>query len=179
MNNIENQIQLLRAEEQDKPVIRNLMQYYQYDTTEYNNDDPSSFGLFDYKYLDHYWTDYGKEIEGRVAYIIKISDSLAGFVLVNNYSVFNKDSNTKTIAEFFIMRKWRKKGIGKDIAFRILDTHEGLWEVKQEKENIIAQKFWESVVNQYTDGRYRKHESHQPEWDGPIIYFNKKIEGHS
>ncbi|WP_270168594.1 GNAT family N-acetyltransferase [Paenibacillus sp. SYP-B4298] len=174
MNTKENQIQLLRAEEHDKPVIRNLMQYYQYDTTEYNNEDPSPFGLFDYNYLDHYWTDHGKETEGRVAYIIKIRGNLAGFAMVNNFSVINCDSNAKTIAEFFIMRKWRKQGIGRNVALRIFDTHMGGWEVKQEKENLIAQKFWESVVKQYTNGRYNKQESYEPKWDGPIIYFNKQ-----
>ncbi|OBR68923.1 hypothetical protein A7K91_14925 [Paenibacillus oryzae] len=59
------------------------------------------------------------------------------------------------------------------IAFRIFDTHMGGWEVKQEKENFVAQKFWESVVKQYSNGRYNKQELCQPKWDGPILYFNK------
>ncbi|TBL80695.1 GNAT family N-acetyltransferase [Paenibacillus thalictri] len=166
-----NRIQLIQAEEQDKAVIRNLMQYYQYDATEYNQEDPSPFGLFNYNYLDHYWTDHGKNNEGRVAYIVKVNGNLAGFALVNNFSYVLKGADVKTIAEFFIMRKYRKQGVGREVAFRIFDTHPGFWEVKQEKENAIAHQFWKSTVDRYTGGNYDKLESYPPVWDGPIVYF--------
>jgi len=57
-------IELITADEQDKPIVRNLMQNYQYDSSEHTNEDPGRFGLFDYKYLDHYWTEREKKKRG-------------------------------------------------------------------------------------------------------------------
>ncbi|WP_160496880.1 hypothetical protein [Paenibacillus dendrobii] len=92
------------------------------------------------------------------------------YIYNNSVSDGKQDEETKSIAEFFIMRKWRKQGIGREVATRIFDRHKGNWEVKQEKENYNAQKFWETVINQYCNGRYTKKES-LPKWDGPIIFF--------
>ncbi|WP_010275222.1 GNAT family N-acetyltransferase [Paenibacillus senegalensis] len=174
MNNTNYNIQVVQADVHEKQVIRNLIQFYQYDASEHSHDDPSPFGLFDYNYLDHYWTPHGRDAEGRAAYLIRVNDSLAGFALINDHSILNKP-DTKTIAEFFIMRKWRKKGVGRQAALTIFDTHPGLWEVKQEKENKIAQKFWQSVIQSYTGGAYTRLESHPPAWDGPLIYFSKPL----
>ncbi|WP_188989198.1 GNAT family N-acetyltransferase [Paenibacillus nasutitermitis] len=166
-------IELITADEHDKPILRNLMQYYQYDSSAYTNEDPGRFGLFDYKYLDHYWTDQGKEEEGRQAFLVKVNHMLGGFVLVNNHSILKKPGNeTKTIAEFFIMRKWRRQGVGKEVAYKTFEIHKGIWEIKQEKENIGAQRFWENVINEYTAGNFKRVESVGDDWDGPVIWFD-------
>lgn len=177
MNNTEN-IEVRRAEKTEKAIIRNLMEYYQYDATEFNNEDLCSLGLFGYKYLDHYWTEHGNEVEGRIPYLVKVNGNIAGFVLINNFSLYDRkpDVKTNTIAEFFIMRKWRKLGVGRKAAIKIFDHHQGNWEVKQEKENYVAQIFWESVIQQYSNGRYTKIESFLPKWEGPIIIFNNQYE---
>jgi len=165
-------IELIKAEEQDKSILRNLMRYYRYDLSEHNHDDPDPFGLFDYKYLDHYWTSHGINEEGRIAYLVKVNKMLAGFILLNNHNTLEENcGKVLTIAEFFIMRKWRNQGVGRDVANKIFNSHDGIWEIKQEKNNKVAQKFWENVINQYTDGHYRKVDSYEPQWDGPIICF--------
>ncbi|WP_199621312.1 GNAT family N-acetyltransferase [Paenibacillus alkalitolerans] len=175
MNN--DQIEIILGRENDKPIFRNLMQLYKYDTSDYTLEDPSSFGLYEYRYLDHYWTPHGIHEEGRKAYLIKLQGQLAGFVLVNNHSLKNSiNQPVMSIAEFFVMRKWRRYGVGRFVAYHIFDTFDGEWEVKQEKENRTAQIFWESIINEYTNGKYIRLESHEPEWDGPVIRFRKEIE---
>jgi len=115
----------------------------------------------------------GKKEEGRQAFLVKVNDMLAGFVLVNNYCMMKEPGNeTKTIAEFFIMRKWRRQGVGKEIAFKTFDIHKGNWKIKQEKENIGAQRLWEHVINEYTAGNFKKVESVGDDWDGPVIWFD-------
>jgi predicted acetyltransferase len=166
-------IEILKGNLNDKPIFRNLMQYYLYDTSDFTLEDPNSFGQFEYNYLDHYWTGHGVNFEGRVAYLVKVNDLLAGFALVNNFNIaIESDNNTRNISEFFIMRKWRRHGVGKYVAQYIFNTFQGLWEVKQQKENTSAQHFWEAVVSEYTNGNYTKSDSHLPEWDGPVIRFN-------
>jgi len=165
-------ITILEGKLNDKPVFRNLMQYYQYDMSEYSKEDPNTFGQFDYKYLDHYWTEHGKTEEGRTAYLVKVNDQYAGFVLVNNFSLDSKVlGSRKSIAEFFILKKWRKNGIGKMTAFKIFDTYKGQWEIKQMEANLPSHHFWLSVVDEYTKGQYERIASHLPEWTGPVLRF--------
>lgn len=165
-------IEIIQGQEEHKPIFRNLMQFYQYDTSDYTLKDPNPFGQFDYKYLDHYWTDHGINNEGRRAYLIRVNGFWGGFVLVNNFKMSTGiDEGCKNIAEFFVMRKWRRQGIGKYVAHQIFDTFHGQWEVKQEKENIGAHKFWICVIDEYKSGNYERVESYGSEWDGPIIWF--------
>jgi len=174
----EMKIEIVKGQINDKPIFRNLMQFYKYDASGYTLEDPNSFGQFDYNYLDHYWTDSGINQEGRVAYLVKVEGLLAGFALINNFNLTYKNSErTRSVAEFFIMRKWRRKGIGKCVAMLIFNTFNGTWEVKQEKENTGAHRFWENVINEYTHGNYIKEDSHEPEWDGPVIRFNNVSSG--
>lgn len=168
-------IEILQATVDQKPILRNLMQYYKYDTSEYTLADPNPFGQFDYNYLDHYWTEHGMKSEGRTAYLVKVNGQLAGFALVNNFDLGLKcRDDARNIAEFFIMRKWRRLGVGKAAAFTLFNCFQGQWEVKQERENQIAQRFWEAAIREYTNGNYVKLDSHLPEWDGPVIRFHSR-----
>jgi predicted acetyltransferase len=173
ITNHELQIQIIKGKLNDKPLFRNLMQFYKYDTSDFTLEDPNSFGQFDYNYLDHYWTEAGIQKVARTAYLIKVNEQLAGFALVNNFNLsLNTENGTRNIAEFFIMKKWRRHGVGKYAACFIFDTFDGQWEVKQEPENKAAHRFWQIVIDEYTNGSYTRVESQLPEWDGPVIYFH-------
>lgn len=43
-----------------KSVLRQLMELYKYDFSEYELDDVNEQGYYDYAYLDHYWTEDGR-----------------------------------------------------------------------------------------------------------------------
>lgn len=59
-------IELEQISIDEKPVLRNLMQFCFHDYSEFNKEDVGPYGLFNYKYLDHYWTE-----PGRFAYFVK------------------------------------------------------------------------------------------------------------
>ncbi|GGF95057.1 GNAT family N-acetyltransferase [Paenibacillus abyssi] len=167
------QIKLLDGAVADKPVFRNLLQLYRYDTSEFNGKDPDKHGIFDYKYLDHYWTEHGRAEEGRIPILIQINDLLAGFALINNFSlVVPRTLETRHLAEFFIMRKWRRRQIGKAIVTEIFDNYQGHWEIRQERENVNAQQFWRNVIHEYTNGGYQEIDQQDERWNGPIQSFN-------
>ncbi|RXZ76745.1 acetyltransferase [Paenibacillaceae bacterium] len=173
INHDGNQIKLLEGTVSDKPVIRNLMQLYRYDTSEFNGKDPDRHGIYDYKYLDHYWTEHGQNEEGRHAILVQINDLLAGFAFINNFSlIVPRTPTTRSLAEFFIMRKWRRRKFGKVIANEIFEMFPGHWEIRQERENVNAQHFWRKVVGEYTSGGYKEVNVNNEEWDGPIQTFN-------
>ncbi|MEC0128710.1 GNAT family N-acetyltransferase [Paenibacillus pabuli] len=142
--------ELIQASKKYEDIIRNLMQFYIYDFSEFVKCDVEDDGLFGaYPYLEDYW----KEVNHRFPYIIKQEDKYIGFVLVR--FIESEERNYYSIAEFFIMKKYRKEGIGKAVAKQIFDLHKGQWEVYQLESNKQAQVFWNKVINEYTQGEFK------------------------
>jgi len=60
------------------------------------------------------------------------------------------------MAEFFIDRRHRRRGLGRSAVRLILDRFAGRWEILEYTRNPAAVQFWRSVVGSYTQGRYRE-----------------------
>ncbi|MGG4489240.1 GNAT family N-acetyltransferase [Metabacillus idriensis] len=134
------------ARNYDRDIIENLLQYYFYDFTEYNGAGVNAQGRFnDYPYFENYWNE-----EGRFPYLIKVKEENAGFALIR----YDASEGYFSIAEFFIMKKFRRSGLGKQIAHRLFGLHSGKWEVVQLEKNKPAQSFWRKVIKDYTSGNY-------------------------
>ena len=94
--------------------------------------------------MEEYW----RNENDRFPYIIKKNNKYVGFVLVK---LIEFGSRTYfSMAEFFIMKKYRRNGVGKAVAFEIFKLHKGQWEVYQKETNKPAQIFWEKVIREYT-----------------------------
>lgn len=132
---------------EDKPLIRRMMDLYLYDFSEMAGFDLDAHGYYHYAYLDHYWVE-----PDRHPFLVRVDGKLAGFVLVNRHTL--STDNEFAIAEFFIMRKYRRQGIGRAVAFNIFDRFHGKWEVYEIIENTSAQAFWRKVIGEYTQGHY-------------------------
>lgn len=157
-------VQILPAQSSEKGVLENLMHLYLYDFTEFTGDDVDEKGRFVDEYLDRYWTE-----PGRYPFLIKVDGKLAGFVLVRDTVRPEDGQVTHHIAEFFILRKYRRRQIGRYAAWKIFDRFPGRWHVAEIRENVPAQHFWRKVIGEYTGGKYE--EITPPEWDGPIQSF--------
>jgi len=144
---IEN-VSLIRASSEHKPVIRNLMQFYIYDFSGFVDLDVNGDGLFPpYKGLNEYWSD-----KDRFPYIIQKGNTYIGFALVR--WVASEQKKYYSMAEFFILKKYRREGIGRSIAMQLFDLYPGNWEVFQRESNLPAQLFWQDVINAYTKGDF-------------------------
>jgi predicted acetyltransferase len=143
-------MELLKVSFEKKMILRNLMELYQYDTSQFEDEsdnDVNEYGLFDYKYLDHYWTE-----EGRHPFFIMKSGKLAGFVLVREISVSDDVSPMFSMAEFFILRKYRMQGIGKEVAHKMFEMFKGGWSVSWLEKNLPAKTFWTRTIQEYSNG---------------------------
>jgi predicted acetyltransferase len=160
-------IEIRPASIDDKPLLQRMMELYQYDFSEFEGNDLDSHGCFGYCYLDLYWVE-----PDRHPFIVRVDGKLAGFVLVNRYTYMH--GGDWTIAEFFIMRKYRRQGIGKRVAFAILDRSPGAWEVQQTETNLPAQAFWRKVISEYTNGNYEETYVRDERWRGPIRSFRTR-----
>lgn len=156
-------ISIDKATIEEKSVLRNLMELYNYDFTEFDPEDVNEHGLYGYKYFDHYWTD-----EGRYPFLVRVDGKYAGFALVRVIE-FGYDIYTFSMAEFFVMKKYRKTGVGKYIAMELFNKFKGKWKVAVIEENKPAQLFWRKVVQEYTGGKFE--EVREEGWSGPIEAF--------
>ena len=69
-------VEILPAQLEDKPVLRHLLQLCLYDYSEFNGNEVNEHGLFDYPYLDSYWTESGRFpflvwVEGKLGDLLK------------------------------------------------------------------------------------------------------------
>ncbi|MGC4107344.1 MAG: GNAT family N-acetyltransferase [Thermomicrobiales bacterium] len=140
-------IDIVPAELHDKPVIANLMQLYLYDFSEATGWTVNAHGIYDYRYLDHYWTE-----DGRFPFVIRVDGKLAGFAFIR--TIETGDGPEHHLAEFFVMRAFRRSGVGTTVACQIFDRFPGRWEVAQIEQNVDAQRFWRRVIDRYTSGSY-------------------------
>lgn len=144
-------IELIQVQEEDREVLAHLIELYEYDFSEFENSDVNKYGLYGYSYLDYYWTE-----DNRYAYFIKVNGKLAGFVMVCGFCYVSKEPDTLCMSEFFVMKKYRRQGIGKYAAKEVLKKHPGKWELTVHPNNSISHNFWNQVVTELTNGDYHK-----------------------
>lgn len=160
------EIRVLAAEQSYQEALRNLFQLYTYDFSEVLPLDVEETGRFKEDSLDSYWKD-----AWRFPFLLRADDHLAGFALVHHRSKLSTANNVWDMAEFFVLRKYRRAGVGKRAAHEIFATHRGEWEVRQRDANVAATSFWRSVISAYTSGHFREERLDDERWRGPVQRF--------
>jgi predicted acetyltransferase len=148
-------------------VLDNLAELYQHDFTEFDDrDDVGDDGRFGFDKLPLYWIE-----PGRHPFLVKVDGKYAGFALVREVSHFGADARVADMTEFFVMRKYRRKGVASHVARAVFDMFPGPWEVRVIHNNTPAQAFWRRIVGEYTSGAYTEREVNDERWNGPVLTF--------
>jgi len=148
--------ELVRVEKGRKEILRNLLEKYEYEFSQYDRGmEINDLGLFGYDYLDNYWTE-----ENRWAYFIMADGRLAGFVMVNDYPEDKSRETDFSMAEFFVMHKYRRLGVGTQAAIKAFDLHRGRWQLRRHPCNQPSVGFWDRVVSDYTGGSFECAKGH-------------------
>jgi len=142
-------VQLIKANFKDHDRLYSLAQFYQYDFTEFLPGDLDEEGSFPYINVRFYLQP------GRQAYLVRVDEHLAGFVFVEETAP-HRGGPGRYIAEFFVMRRFRREGVGRTLAFKIFDTYKGYWEIAEVGPNLPAQAFWRAVIGEYTHGNFKE-----------------------
>ena len=150
----------------ERPVLENLFQLYAYDWSELGWLDVGRDGRFADPSLAAYWQD-----NDRHPFLIRVDGRLAGFALVTGTSRLTGAAGVFDMAEFFVMRKYRRKGVGFAAASAAFDRFSGRWEIRQRDENVGATEFWRRVIARYTDGSYHEVRCDDATWVGPVQTF--------
>ncbi|MDD3335426.1 MAG: GNAT family N-acetyltransferase [Eubacteriales bacterium] len=161
---------------EEREILANLLEKYSYEFSQYNKLDVNSLGLYGYPYLDYYWTE-----SKRWAYFVEVNGKLAGFIMVNDYPEVPEEKTDYCISEFFILSKYRRNGVGKESLYQVLKLHRGKWQLKRHPHNIGSVYFWNSVINEYTNGNFRLIEAypnHEVDYEdgtpADVFFFENK-----
>jgi predicted acetyltransferase len=132
----------------DAAVLSNLLELYSHDLSDVFAVEPGSDGRFGYEKLPLYWV----EPENRFPFLIRAGARLAGFALVTRGSPASADPNDFDIAEFFVLRRHRRSGVGRRAAFLLRNRFAARWIVRVSEGNQNGLRFWANVIAEYTSG---------------------------
>lgn len=161
-----------RAAADEAHIIANLMQFYIHDFSElwFDREVEGELGVdgrySDYPYLDSYWED-----PARTPWLFRINGLPVGFALVNDYA-HTPTPVDQAVAEFFVVRKHRRRGVGLAAAHALFGTAWGVWEAAVVRRNTGALAFWRRAAATYPGVRDLVEEDrHDAQWDGAVIRF--------
>ncbi|MBB5019154.1 putative acetyltransferase [Chitinivorax tropicus] len=133
-------IDLIRTELSALPIIRNLYQFYAYDSSDWEGSDVEENGQFylDGDYLRRYWDE-----PGWSANLIKVNDEIAGFLLIEHDSL--PDLPFPEFADLFLLKRFRRMGIGQQIVEGVMLATAHPWIVMSYEADETSQAFWQSI----------------------------------
>ncbi len=156
-----------RATHDEQPIVANLLQFCLYDLCDCGDGpawDVAGDGRFPYhRDLASFFTN-----PMRHAFLARVDGNIAGFGLVIEYL---EPQRRAAWSEFFVLRKYRRQGVGARLATFVFDQFPGPWEVKERERNTGAITFWRQLIGQITDGRYTEETWSSEHGHGPVQRF--------
>jgi len=165
-------VEVTLAPEAECELIAGLFQFYVYDFSELepaesDNLDFDARGLFGPpERLPEYWRE-----PGRQAHLIRVGGKPAGFALVDAASHLGAPID-RNMAEFFVARKYRRRGVGAEAVRQVLQGNPGRWEVAVLWRNLGALAFWPGAIAEAGAVDLTAHDGDQVrDWDGLVWSF--------
>lgn len=122
----------------DRPAIENLIQLYLYDMTDEGVWPIGDDGRYGYDLLDRFW---------QCPYLLRVDGELAGFALVIDECPLTGDKPRWFMAEFFILRGYRRQGHGSRALADLFARHPGTWHIGVMHSHPKAVAFWDSALS--------------------------------
>jgi predicted acetyltransferase len=154
----------------DRSVLRRMVELYQYDMLDYWPQQLNAHGEFGHIAVERYLRN--PLLRG---YFFLVDGQYAGFGLVD--PDVSLPGNQFWMGQFFVMRPYRRLGVGKLAAFHLFDAFKGRWEVGQMPLNTPALAFWRATISAYTGGQFEEHELDDERWHGWIQTFDNSARG--
>jgi predicted acetyltransferase len=146
---ISKEVVLDAATPADAGLLANLLELYIHDLSEvFPGIELGADGRFGYGKLPLYWS----EPEARFPFLIKCDGRVVGFALATRGSPATDDPSVLDVAEFFVLRRYRRTGVGRRAAELLWDRLPGQWTVRVLEGNLGALRFWGGVIAKHTGG---------------------------
>jgi predicted acetyltransferase len=144
------EVALVPASPADISLLANLLELYVHDLSETFQVAPGEDGRFGYERLPLYFS----EPERRSPFLIRFRGCIAGFAFVTRGSPMSDDPEALDVAEFFVLRGYRRFGVGRSAARELWDRLPGSWVVRVSEGNRAGIPFWDAIIREYTSGSY-------------------------
>ena len=130
-------------------LLRNLFEHYIHDMSEWFEIDTKADGSYSYD-TSSVWAN------GYHAYLAKVGDSIAGFALVGSAQEWLGDIGACEVHEFFVMRRFRRSGCGRNMARLVWNQYPGEWLVRVLEANAPAVLFWRTAIASHSRGSHKE-----------------------
>jgi predicted acetyltransferase len=126
-----------------------LFEHYLHDMSEWFEIDTKADGSYSCDAAS-IWKD------GYEAYLAQVGDSVTGFALVGSAAEWLGDIGGHDVHEFFVLRRFRRSGIGQRMATLLWNERPGQWLVRVLEANAPAVPFWRETIASYSRGSYKE-----------------------
>ncbi|ELQ07100.1 hypothetical protein A986_24556 [Pseudomonas fluorescens BRIP34879] len=138
----ETTVELIQTGPEDAELIRNLYQYYAYESSDWEQEDVEADGRFYIhdEHLSRYWQDP----QWSANLLLLVDGCIAGFMLIEGSEL---GMDALELADLFILKRYRRRGIGRAIATQVLCSGEANWLVRFYDQDEVSQAFWRTVLD--------------------------------
>ena len=162
-------LNLLKVENYKSVPFVNLQQLYEFEFSPITGYELNKLGLYEQEEIKKSWCKQGIDV-----YVLYYSNQPIGFTVVNLGGMIDGQPGVRDIAEFFVMPAFRNNHIGEWMAHQIFSLYEYRWEVRQLPGLVGVRKFWNKVIDHYTQGDYEELELSDDRWEGSVQRFSGK-----
>ncbi len=131
------QIEVVAATTEQQSVFANLIELYAHDFSEFHPIKLGADGRYGYQHLPQYWSE-----PDHYPFLIKVDGGLAGFALVKQVA----SRAVWDMAEFFIVRGYRRRAIGMQAAHEVWRKFPGTWQIRVMRANHTGVDFWQRAT---------------------------------
>lgn len=147
----------------DREPLRRMLELYQYELSDIWDQDIDGAGQYGYA-MDRYW-----DIPGNYAYVALFEGRYAGFALVDDQ--VKLPGGQYWMDQFFVLKKYRRRGLGRELAARVIARHPGQWQIGQMVDNHPAQCFWRETLDAIGAREFRECAITTGWWQGLVQQF--------
>ncbi len=135
------QIELIPTDVEQLPLIRNLYQFYAYESSDWEQEDIEVDGRFyiHEPHLQRYWQE-----PDWSAQLILVDGFIAGFLLIERSELPGIEA--LEFADLFILKKYRRQGIGRALVQQVIVAGGGSWLVSFYEQDTLARQFWQCLL---------------------------------
>jgi predicted acetyltransferase len=142
-------ITISRIGPESEVLLRNLFEHYCHDMSEWFDVDTGSDGSYSHDTAS-IWA------KGHGAYLARVGTSIAGFAIIGSGADWLGNIDAQDVHEFFVLRKFRRRGFGQSMAALLWNEHPGEWLVRVFEANAPAVIFWRTAISSYCLGSYQE-----------------------
>lgn len=147
----------------DRAPLGRMLEMYQYELSDIWDQDINAEGEYGYP-LDRYW-----HAAGNYAYVAVLDGRYAGFALVDDQ--VKLPGGQYWMDQFFVLKKYRGRGLGREMAASVIRWHPGQWQIGQMADNHPAQSFWRNTLGAIRTGEFHECAITTGSWQGLVQQF--------